>query len=207
MHWFMGSRILRMKKMAIMKICLLCSGSDKRTMPLVSEYIYIYIYVWACLSHWVVWSYTLSFGKKTCIVREHEEFSNVAINRYKPRDYSDLWGWFTVLPHVFPTSRGVSGGLGGHWRRAEGLGAATWSGCQHFLRYPLVICNAGRYLLGKPQIDMPKKCFLYLLGYIHCNWGWYGIWLQCEYNNNKPPIGEWLIPTIYGDDWGMVYYC
>ena len=25
--------------------------------------------------------------------------------------------------------------------------------------------------------------------------------------NNKPSIWEWLIPTIYGDDWGMVYYC
>ena len=26
-------------------------------------------------------------------------------------------------------------------------------------------------------------------------------------NNNKPPIWEWFKPTIYGDDWGMVYYC
>ena len=23
--------------------------------------------------------------------------------------------------------------------------------------------------------------------------------------NHKPPVWEWLIPPIYGDDWGMVY--
>ena len=29
------------------------------------------------------------------------------------------------------------------------------------------------------------------------------------YNNHKPPIflGMVDIPAIYGDDWGMVYYC
>ena len=27
------------------------------------------------------------------------------------------------------------------------------------------------------------------------------------YNNNKPSVWDWFIQTIYGDDWGMVYYC
>ena len=26
---------------------------------------------------------------------------------------------------------------------------------------------------------------------------------QCH----KPPIWEWFIAPIYGDDWGIVYYC
>ena len=42
-------------------------------------------------------------------------------------------------------------------------------------------------------MDLSGRCSSFMM---FCNVG----------NNNEPPW-EWSIPTIYGDDWGMAYYC
>lgn len=65
-------RGFQMPIMAIMKLCMLFCWIRCRPCC------WFYIYVWACLSHWVRWSArpqknTLSFGRKK---REHEEFYN-----------------------------------------------------------------------------------------------------------------------------------
>ena len=54
--------------------------------------------------------------------------------------------------------------------------------------------------------------YVYLFIYLICVYIYMFDMCVCVHDNEgkklkQPPIWEWFIPPIFGDDWGMVYYC